>query len=555
MSAAVLSRATPARRVFDAALLLALASLTAALVWAVATQPRLLWVDVIYDDAYYYLGVARNMALSGTSSFLPPFETNGYQPLWLLLLSAAAWLFGAGDRALPIEMICLSMVFMLLFALAAGRLHGRLWPALWVSAGFPAVMTWGLETVMMPLWVLLYFRAQRWPAKGTLASAIFLTRLDGLAFIVIVDAYDLLVGRRRLVDLKHWLVLAPVIGAYFYVNWAVFGIPVPVSGLAKAVGNVPGENLLPLAMFAVAGRAVVPLALLWIALGLGGKTVLRHQREVVVLLATCAATIGYYTLLSGWAVWGWYFWPLMLLAYYVTLECLGAWRDRSAFAGSRLAGAALLLLALALFLDLSRTAAGTASRFARLAREVAHQHVELWSFGRKNSQLVDEIRTGRMAPGNAFAMGDRAGSFGFFIGNGYRFVHTEGLVGPYGYVRALRAGQAAEFVEKLAPDFLVVDRESFTENDSVLVVTEPVQGWSVRTGPFALCFSKDAVLSRDGYLDQTRLVIDFHRRVACPQEVEAARRSMQARYGALRRSAFPSEYKDKTGLAGLLTQP
>ncbi|MEI7466244.1 MAG: hypothetical protein WCJ87_12935, partial [Burkholderiales bacterium] len=126
---------------FDAVLLLALASLTAALVWAVATQPRLLWVDVIYDDAYYYLGVARNMALSGTSSFLPPFETNGYQPLWLLLLSAAAWLFGAGDRALPIEMICLSMVFMLLFALAAGRLHGRLWPALWVSAGFPAVMT------------------------------------------------------------------------------------------------------------------------------------------------------------------------------------------------------------------------------------------------------------------------------------------------------------------------------------------------------------------------------------------------------------------------------
>jgi hypothetical protein len=243
------------------------------------------------------------------------------------------------------------------------------------------------------------------------------------------------------------------------------------------------------------------------------------------------------------------------VAYYVTLECLDAWRSRASFTGSRFAMAALMLLALALFVDVSKAAAGTASRFARLALEVVHGEVEHWTFGRKNVQLVEAIRGGRLAPGKSFAMGDRAGSFGFFLGNGYRFVHTEGLVGPYDYVRALRAGQAREFVEKLAPDFLVVDRESFTESGPVLVVTEPIQGWSAHTGPFALCFDQDAVLSRDGYLGQTRLVIDFHRRVACPPAVEAARRSMLARYGALRRSAFPSEYKDKSGIAGLLTQP
>jgi hypothetical protein len=186
---------------------------------------------------------------------------------------------------------------------------------------------------------------------------------------------------------------------------------------------------------------------------------------------------------------------------------------------------------------------------------VAHGQVELWSFGRKNVQLVEAIRSGHAGPGSTFLMGDRAGSFGFFLGNGYRFVHTEGLVGPYDYVRAMRAGQAREFIEKLAPDFLLVDRESFTENAAVLVVTEPIQGWSAHAGPFALCFTKDAVLSREGYLDQTRLMIDFRRRVACPQAVEDERRSMLARYGVLRRSAFPSEYKDKTGLAGLLTGP
>ncbi len=56
-------------------------------------------VDFIYDDGYYYLTVAANLAATGHSTFDGLTATNGYQPLWLLLLAALAKLVGTGTHA------------------------------------------------------------------------------------------------------------------------------------------------------------------------------------------------------------------------------------------------------------------------------------------------------------------------------------------------------------------------------------------------------------------------------------------------------------------------
>src|ERR1700733_13996609 len=71
--------------------------------WRIAMRPPAEWVDVLTDDAYYYLGVARQILDTGHSSFLPPFDTNGYQPLWLVLLTATGAIFGHSETALAFE--------------------------------------------------------------------------------------------------------------------------------------------------------------------------------------------------------------------------------------------------------------------------------------------------------------------------------------------------------------------------------------------------------------------------------------------------------------------
>lgn len=58
-------------------------------------QPNLAYiVDLLYDDAYYYLQIAYNIANNSSSSFDGTTETNGYQPLWLLILTFLSILTG-----------------------------------------------------------------------------------------------------------------------------------------------------------------------------------------------------------------------------------------------------------------------------------------------------------------------------------------------------------------------------------------------------------------------------------------------------------------------------
>ncbi len=545
MDLAVADRRPRLGALIDAMLVLVIAALTAACSWAILTQPSVYWVDLIFDDAYYYLGVARNLAGAGTSSFLPPFETNGYQPLWVMLLAATARLFGAGERDLALQLTLLSGIFCVLFAVLSKRYYGRLWPAVLVSAGFPAVMAWGMETVMLPAFALLFFNARTHGARGLFAAALFLARLDALALVVMRDAHRLFVRREKLSTLAHWLVLGPVVVAYFAVNGVWFGSPVPVSGLAKAVGSRFGENIVPLMVFADGAKFVLPLAAVLFALAVRprGALRLRYGAEMLVSSLALAVCTGYYSLMSGWSIWGWYQWPVLLLAYFLVLEACVLVRA----ADAPLSGAArviVLALTATLLLSLAREAAGLFSHYLRSAREIVTPPALLASFGKKNVQLAEEFRGGRFRPGAFIAAGDRAGSLGYFLGNGFRFIHTEGLVGPVDYVKALRADAGAQFVDRLPVDYLVFDRERFFDDGRVIGVAEPVQGWSAHIGPYLLCFDKTGIVARDTYADQTRMVVDYRSRIACPAGFERQFAEQRAQFGGVRQFALPGEFRD-----------
>lgn len=54
----------------------------------------LAWHVFVQDDCFYYLKVAQNLATGHGSTFNGLVATNGYHPLWLLLLTLVCALFG-----------------------------------------------------------------------------------------------------------------------------------------------------------------------------------------------------------------------------------------------------------------------------------------------------------------------------------------------------------------------------------------------------------------------------------------------------------------------------
>src|SRR5678815_5598767 len=80
-------------------------------------------VFLLYDDAFYYLGVARHLAAGAGSTFDGLHATNGYHPLWCWAL--VPLLRAASDPG------------------TAVRLAGLLWFAL--AAAVPAALWWVLR--------------------------------------------------------------------------------------------------------------------------------------------------------------------------------------------------------------------------------------------------------------------------------------------------------------------------------------------------------------------------------------------------------------------------
>lgn len=76
--------------------------------WIIAGSPRTL-LQMVPDDAFYYVGVARNLAQKGLSSCDGgQTATTGYHPLWAWLLAVLNWLVGRDDQTYVRAAVALS---------------------------------------------------------------------------------------------------------------------------------------------------------------------------------------------------------------------------------------------------------------------------------------------------------------------------------------------------------------------------------------------------------------------------------------------------------------
>ncbi len=305
---------------------------------------------VASDDFFYYAQVARNLALHGASTFDGIHRTNGYHPLWLLVLALATKLFGVGGwlhatTVVPFAAAFETVQFLLTIAIAyfAYRVL-RLGCGIVVScciqmllALFALVLVRsGMESglALAALFGLLWFRLRpgfRWTGRssfyyGSIAGAMVLARLDSMLLVALLLAFDVwrsasLWGVR--VRRGGWFCagLLPV-AAYLLLNGWYFHALLPVSGTAKQLRplSLPSlsalRSLLPylgVPTFYTFGPCVL-LALLAMALLWTGRRTMPRGSEGVAWAFLLFPFLHILTIvtLSDWHIWQWYLyaWPV-----------------------------------------------------------------------------------------------------------------------------------------------------------------------------------------------------------------------------------------------------
>jgi hypothetical protein len=540
----------------------------------IARYPLGITGNLIFDDAYYYLGVAQNIARGHGSSFGEVVPTNGYHPLWLIVLAAAIylvsfqkmWVFGS-----MLTLICLVKSYSLI-KLSTLK-SPQTWPLLLAAAivvlQFPGVFSQGLETCLLLLCLPLLAKLIDLPEKFSLKACLkysaififfFLVRLDLLSIMAafsLVSCLEIAKGKRGIAQnlVVILLITSAAAAIYFLINFALFGVIVPVSGLNKSVGNRIGENYPLIFDYLLAARfALIALMLNFVLAREARGTaidVLLFVNELKLVIVAGLIVSMYYALFSGWPLWSWYYWPIALIELYAVARLFHlSVIERSHFRRNKRVN---VVLYFSWFFLAYVALLGIKTEFdSNVFRTIAGYHLkkkqyappENWAA--MNLKVIDDFFS--TAPSGIVAMGDRAGGLGFWLPERFKFFQTEGLVADNNYLMARKNGTALAYLEKIGIKYYVVERERIFEGrlqDGTLVhgIVEPIQGMSAHSGYAYICLPVNSILYSYFYEAELRYVYDFTKVTDCPADLKARMNRLANQYGALRKYSLPSEYK------------
>lgn len=496
------------------------------------------WVGLLTDDAYYYLGLARNIIGVGHSFFSPPFETNGFQPLWMFLLIVCGEIIGVGEKSLVAASLLLSFFCLIAFLFFSKKKYGMALPAIVATLYCPEVGLRGMETALLPILCVVYVSGYgNCPKRGMLASMIFLARLDSLSLVVVWDVLSLVVKGK---SLWHWFIVIPVVISYFVWNNYEYGVMVPISGLSKTATHGFTLNPTPLGQFI---KASIPLSALAGLLLLASRMFcieFIYTTEIVALIIVSGVNAFYYSIASGWCVWEWYFWPYAILIFYLTLELIHQisviHQDRRLSHRYILAFVSVLLYSIYIIVPILKYMDNVVGGF-RCPDCLATSRNGYGVRNVKDAAYFSALGSKSLIIG----MGDRAGSLGYFLVKDSLF-QAEGLVSPVEYWKAIRNDQGDKYLESIKFDYWVVDRGRLIEQDDIIGIVEPVQPFDARAGNYILCFAKSSVVKYESSADYVRAILLWSGKVPCTNRIIDRFMMLRREYGLLRQMSMPAEF-------------
>lgn len=214
------------------------------------------------DDAFYYFEIASNFSQGFGSTFDRVNPTNGYHPLWFLMLSACAVVVTSHEGLVSLALVLQCVLVAVSWMVASKLLYPQMdRKRLTITVLVSVCLMWnyyvskmiinGLESALflalvMPLlwkyshWVTdaggISLRRGAW--LGMLTTLVVLSRLDSVFYICAMVVVWFLYRRGQLrEDWKGLFVLvgipAVVLLAYMALNQELFGVAMPVSGFVK----------------------------------------------------------------------------------------------------------------------------------------------------------------------------------------------------------------------------------------------------------------------------------------------------------------------------------
>ena len=297
------------------------------------------FLGLLEDDYFYYAIVADKLVTLGKLTYDGVTVTNGFHPLWFVVLWGLRIVFGRFGTAFYVALtlvffaaLCATYELSRRFARALGA-GPALAPAVAATYSFGAarLFTMGMECdLAIPLLLWFFIEAARDVALtprraaklGLLASLAILARLDiGLVVGLLLIAW-LAVARPSLAEAKRLLLpfcaggaLAPL---YAAANWLAFGSPLPTSALAKHLFVAHGFTL-SYGWVALFGTVFGPTIGFVLLLGLCASLLAwreaprdRPAARLVGTIAIAFAGVFYFiNAIPGWIFFGWYAYPLV----------------------------------------------------------------------------------------------------------------------------------------------------------------------------------------------------------------------------------------------------
>lgn len=297
--------------------------------WCITTK------SFIADDSYFYVVIARNIALHGQQTFSGLFPTNGFHPLWGYVLAAYTFVVHAlapdavnhVTYALPLAIVMLAATGVQTWRFARAL---DLDPLVITAFLVGYVLSLGVLYSEGPLFLLLLVSLLAMMARdpdvpetrpvafGLLTGAVVLSRLDSVFLVGFIYLYYLWKLGFRPRFLLAGVLCGAVVGGYVLSNLIFFGGAMPISGWLK--GNFPhpfirGFVYYPFPRVQLAMIGGYSLLLGWMPLVVALVTLAtcrpmeKMQRVFLLLLLAGSSVQGFYIALftRSHTLWPWYY--------------------------------------------------------------------------------------------------------------------------------------------------------------------------------------------------------------------------------------------------------
>lgn len=438
-----------------------------------------------FDDAFYYLKVASNVAAHGVPTFDGLHATNGWHPLWLCLLSALHWAFSPSQTGFITAAFITNWFFLLgslalllvllkdvlsrwsqivvLVILANPWVTTRFWPSLMENV-IAQFLLLACLVLVRELAAAREFRPWRWLAHAGICGLLILARLDMVLFVATVSAGIIYLAYVKSAGhcwaavrrTAAWGAAVSVLPAlYLAWNYANFGHLSTVSSYVKVVLHGSGRTIserydnlcglfstLPMIVPISTLRIVSPILIvvsLLLALYLA-RSVLGPGDRLPIGLLWAGAAVHFLVMRTV---------SIQTFSWYYTAEILGAAVGAGVLASlveSRFRVPGLLkwsIVAIAAGANVILTvdALGRHPRFFH-SNAVQVRHAKAFAEW-LNSNLPTDAVLGSWD----------AGILGYFCSN--TVINLDGVINSYDYIEYMRRGAYPEYVRSQRIQYIV----------------------------------------------------------------------------------------------------